>query len=280
MHDWATTGADPRFASGGSTAHFITLTASVDIDIFGAVNEYEAWFVYRQGATQRFIAFGSPLAKLPPPGHRGVCFSTQAITGTGSAQTVTVDRDITSRIISDGTESVWIYNQTAAGNAREANTIEIVTVSAASATTIDIDPSGNFATGAIIGLDPCPVYINSSITGLTAFQFTTRRDGTLNSQTAVFEPDTQTTEASVDPDPSGFESGVRGIFRNSSPAEGTPGWPVPVAFWTENSSTPQDRPADENIDNFNPDQKWAPIDGFTPPLGYNLNFGPYTTVGT
>lgn len=181
--DWSTN------ASGSGARASSTTQAKVDFQNFEEIrwwrvsNEYETAFVFMQDGNTAIIWFGNPERTHVPAAANGVAFTQNAETTTGSDVVIELDRDISSSIVAsgdpNGPQKVWIYNQTAAGNALESDTVQILDVSAVSATTITLNITANLAAGAIVGLDPSFACVaHAQNTGNPTLYGINKRDGT------------------------------------------------------------------------------------------------------
>lgn len=140
---------------GVSSNGFNDLSDIHETDWWCVVNEYEFSFVIKQGGDWYALHAGQ---LIRPFGEKinGVARLTSQ-SGTGSSVTIGLDRDISSNI-SVG-QSVWLMNQTPAATGIQSVGIDIVEVTAVSATDITVDGVTNtYAVGSLVGLDPAPVY--------------------------------------------------------------------------------------------------------------------------
>lgn len=273
-HDYATTGAGTRFASASGLHTLSSLQTSTDMFVAGAVNEYEFVFIVNQGAQWKQLFGGSLLRTHVPGGHSGVAFTTAALTGGGGAQTVTLDRDLAGNL--QVGQPVWVYNQTPAGTARRATDIESVTVTAVGSSTVTVSPTSSFDSGAILGLDPCPVYMGHLV---GTYNFTNRGDGTLNAGSGSPRP-MSAVASNHNPDQSGFHTVTR--VQVSGPAlndqsRGT----ASLLGMATTYGVGANRPTDTVRADFNSSLQFAPFAALGQPYStWSICIGPYSTVGS
>jgi hypothetical protein len=220
--DWTTasSGSGSR-QSFSATYSRTTLTSSDTLQYWGVLNEYEFAMVWKQGGATGFIHFGSPERTHIPSDGNGIGFTTGAATA-GSSVVLSVDRDLQSSLAVG--QKIWIYNQTAAAAALEDDTVEIVEVEAVSASTVTIDTlAGNKASGAIVGLDPCPMFANAYTANVVVYM-TNHSDGSWTSATGQTHGYVSTmstlTESNLDPGNSQLYYGARLMVTSSTATKG------------------------------------------------------------
>ena len=200
--DWST------LSSTGSRQTFlqtVSVTAAA-LTYWICINEYEVHIVTEQSGAFQYAGWANPARTHIPAGHSGVAFTTSAVTA-GSAVVIPIDRSLVGSLTIN--KNVFIANLTAAGNALESETIEVLPVEAVAATpTVTLSPANSYASGAIIGDDPfCLMSWRSTIADPTLY-FTQSRTGDLvaaapsGSNFASFElPLSSLSEAAEDPHP-------------------------------------------------------------------------------
>ena len=181
--DLSSTGSNEAFLA--SNCRWSNVNDFSECRYFSMVNEYEFLFFIIQDNLWHSVHFGSPIRAHIPSNYRGIAFTTASATA-GSSVTVNLDRDITATIqdnlSSTGSQKIWIYNQTPTSTALRSATIEIADVETIAAGSITFASlSNNFDSGAIVGLDPCPMFI----TAYNNIAFTTALNATLQFTNSV-----------------------------------------------------------------------------------------------
>jgi hypothetical protein len=241
--DWSTLdSAGAREASNTTYLRWTLPSNTADLDYWGAQNEYEFALIARQSSTFRVLHFGSPQRTHVPSDGRGVGFTTGAATA-GSSVVLSVDRNFSSSLTVG--QKIWIYNQTAAGNTLESSTVEIVEVEAVSTSTVTIDTlAANKATGAIIGLDPCPMFGFFYLSTIGSYYMPNLSDGSDGTATTagLAWMSALITEANHDPGNSGLYHGLQGIMVNPATGKGDPrGISELLTIWPEGTQVDEDR---------------------------------------
>ncbi len=248
--DWSTnaSGSGAREAYSSSYARWSTLSTIDTIDYWGVSNEYEFTFVFVQGGTYRWAHFGTPMRTHIPTDGNGIAFLSSSASS-GSNVVLSVDRNLSSDVgfgkLTAG-QKIWIYNQTGTGNALETSTVELVTVSAVTSTTVTIDAlASNKASGAIIGLDPCPMGVCASTNGDPSVPFTNHKNGSYTSAAAqLYTNDSlmnTLTEGSHDPAPNDLYYGALMFPAATVAAGGIRGTWETLSAWAIGTQSDQDR---------------------------------------
>ncbi len=271
-HDWST--PDQDLATGINAVVF-NFVASTEMNIFGSINEYEMLFIINQSATWQLIWFGVPVRTQAPAGHQGVARITAPVTGGVGNQQIPVDRDLTADLIVG--ENVWLVNQTADGDSLAGTTIDVVPVVSVGANFVECNPTNNFVTKSLIGLDPCPVGLARGSNMQTSFS--TDEVGAYADLLYNASIGTSVVEGGVDPSTMGYFRGYRAEFSSTGVPSSHRGVPSLLSWWSVDP-TPQDFPAnaDVNRDNFDNKRLFAPFPALTSLAGYHLNLGPFETV--
>lgn len=161
--DWSTNSSTGSRNAGGSSTRWTGIDENASYRYWYLSNEYEFVFLLKQEHVWYYVHFGSPIRRHIPSVAEGIAFTT-ASASSGSSVTVALDRDITASIVDssdpNGPQRVWIYNVTPVGNALRASTVDVTTVNAITSTTITFASlANNFDSGAIVGLDPSPMFL-------------------------------------------------------------------------------------------------------------------------
>lgn len=245
--DWSTlssTGSREINSTSSTNGAFTTLSASTDIEFFGISNEYEFTMVIVQGGSYAWVSFGSPKRTHVPNAANGIALTTAAETA-GSNVVVNLDRDISSNIAVG--QKIWLQNVTATGNALESDTINIAEVTAVTSNSVTVDTlADNFASGALVGMDPSPMCCNTGTTTVGTMYFTTESDGTYTgvvNQSYDTEPLLEAVaENANDPNPNGLYIGCQALFDNAGTTSGGfRGTPEFMTFWSVGTQADQDR---------------------------------------
>lgn len=186
-------------ASSGAAS--MSLNSIQNIGYTIRYNEYECSLVTIVGAAHRFTSFGSPVRAHIPASAAGVCFTTGAVSA-GVGVVVPVDRDCTQTIRVG--QFVWVFASTG-------DVLEVATVTAVTSSTITLTLTGAHPAGAIVGLDPSPVYALSAATGAppTAV-FPNNINGVAAITNGGCDPRrTAVVEAESDPSPTGYYVGLQ-----------------------------------------------------------------------
>ena len=150
-------GAGSRFTNEQT----ISLSTSQVATYWIALNEYELATVINRSTTWDSFMAGMPFRSHIPLNHRGVAFTTGAV-APGASVSIPLDRDMTDSTFGglQVNEQVWIYNVNTGGSEVLGSAIvELVTIDSITATEIVVsNVVGSFNSGAIVGLDPCPMY--------------------------------------------------------------------------------------------------------------------------
>lgn len=268
-----------RIVTGATSAPALVLTAAVDLNLYGSINEYEGIIIINQGVTWDFLMWGSPVRTQVPRSHRGSAFATQAITGGAGPQQITLGRDLTNELVVG--EDVWIVNQTLTGTALEPVGIEVLPVISKGANFVELNPVNSYISGALIGLDPVPAG-HSPAADSTSWTGAVTEDGVIGTFSQYLARIATTViEATVDPSDLGFGRGYRHELEGVNPTIGTShrGVSSIVSWWTNEG---QDYPGagDFNRANLDDTKKFAAFPIFTGLTGYQLNLGPFETVMT
>lgn len=161
--DWSTASSTGSNVNATSQTTWLNLNEVSGFQYWCFVNEYEYVLLIKQGNFWHYVHFGSPIRSHIPAAASGIAFTTAAATA-GSNVTVNLDRDISSSIrdstATGGAQLVWIYNLTPAAAALRSATIELATVQTITSTSITFQSlSNSFDSGAIVGLDPSPMFV-------------------------------------------------------------------------------------------------------------------------
>ena len=245
--DWSdldNAGSNECGSTSTTNGGWSALSTTQDIEFWGVSNEYEFSIITLQGGTYRYASFGSPKRTHIPTAANGIAFASNSETA-GSSVTVELDRDITSNITVG--QKVWLYNITATGTSLESATINTATVDAKAAGSITIDTlDNNIVAGAIVGLDPCPMYIITGTTSFSSVYCTNHANGTYEgaiSNSADLEPlIEQILESVNDPHPTGLYIGSEIILDDADTVNGgVRGTPEFWSVWTIGTQADQDR---------------------------------------
>jgi hypothetical protein len=246
--DWSTvssTGHNEAGSTATTNGSWTALDATTDIDYFGVSNEYEFAFVMIQGGVIRGMFFGSPKRTHIPPAGDGIAYTSNAETA-GASVVIEVDRDITANITVG--QKIWVYNRTPTATALRADNINIGTVDAKAAGSITIDTlDNNIEAGAIIGLDPSPMYVTTCLLALGSLYFTHHAGGTyegIASNVGQIEPMVELlTEATLDPhNATGLYHGSEAILDDDDPVNGgSRGTPELMTWWPIGTQANADR---------------------------------------
>lgn len=160
--DWSNLSSTGSRQAGSTIVQWTNLNDFSECRFWGMVNEYEFVLVVKQQQAWHFVHFGSPIRSHIPSTVNGIAFTT-ASAAAGSNVTVNIDRDITGSILdsgdTNGPQNIWIYNLTPNATALRSATVDVTTVTTITATTITFANLANsFDSGAIVGLDPCPMF--------------------------------------------------------------------------------------------------------------------------
>jgi hypothetical protein len=144
-------------------AHGVTLSDTAQIDYWGVRNEYEFVILWAQSGSWYFLVFGSPVRSHIPSLAAGIARATANVVA-GAGVTIALDRDISTEITVG--QRVWVYDVVDPGFTFPLthDNAEVVEVSAVTATDITVvslaNNHGSATSKAIVGLDPCPMYVN------------------------------------------------------------------------------------------------------------------------
>lgn len=198
-------------------------TGSIDdttaIDWFSVVNEYEFHFVWLQGGAWHSLSLGSLIR--PYSDAIGGVGRITSQSGTGNGVVLGIDRDLTNDI--QVGQKVWLVNQTPDGSALQSVGIDIVTVTAKTASTLTVDGVTNtYAVGSLVGWDPCPTFVKPSTS--TTVCFGQKLDGSWSSSNGQIGyihniiDNVGITESDFDPGLDGlYAGGDCGVVMNSYP---------------------------------------------------------------
>lgn len=245
--DWSDSSSTGSYEAGSTSFNnggWTTLSATQDIEYWGVSNEYEFSIVMIQGGAYKFASFGSPKRTHIPTAANGIAFTSNSETA-GSSVVIEVDRDITSNITVG--QKIWVYNVTPTATSLRSPTVNVGIVDAKAAGSITIDTlSNNIEAGAIIGLDPCPIYLVTGTTTITTFYLSNHANGTYEgatTNTAESEPLIENILESVnDPSPNGLYIGSEFILDDTDATHGgVRGTPEFLSVWTLGTQADQDR---------------------------------------
>lgn len=262
--DWSTSSS-----TGARATNTVVLggISSSDLTYYISVNEYEIHIAYEQSGTFFWLGCANPNRIHVPPAHSGVAFATGSITS-GSAVVIATDRSLVGSVTVG--QNVWITNRTASGNALETSDIEILEIEAVSATpNITLSPANNYASGAIIGVDPIGLFVWAAQTSSDPLMYSTHDtlgltvgSGSTSQVASVQLPLEPGVESGEDPHAgTDFYIGQRGwLFDNATTnAQGLRGELDSVAWWGLGTQT---GPADRMID-LDSDDRYAPFTTLT-----------------
>jgi hypothetical protein len=273
----AGSGTNEAGSTSFSTGRWASLSATQDIDYFGISNEYEFTMISVQGGSYRWVSFGIPRRTHIMSSRNGVAFTSNAETA-GSSVVIEVDRDITANI--EVGQQIWAYNITPTATALRSGAINIGNVTAKASGSITIDTlANNLDAGAIIGLDPSPMYIGTGTTAIAGSYFTNWLDGTYTSTTGQLAelevPIELATEGNVDPSVLGYYKGSESFFDLTDATKGgVRGCPEFMVFWATGTQADADRmiPDDDTNDAYKifPSIKYASV--------WSMSIGPGATA--
>lgn len=250
--DWSTNDTAGVRETTSTQVQWASLSTTEDIDWFRCSNEYQCSIVIVQGSDEYYVSFGSPRRDEIPAAVDGIAFASNAETTTGSNVVVELDRDISSNIRVG--QQVWIYNQTATGNAIEAEAVQILEVAAIASGSITLNLTASTAAGAIVGLDPSPMYMwGSTNSVVTTMYFTNKRDGTYTTHGNTAQPKSihelnTSWEASTDPGPDDLYLGSEFLVNMTTAPAGPRGTLETIFNCSQGSQA--DNTADRMVANF------------------------------
>ena len=160
--DWSNLSSTGSRQAGSTQVRWNNVNDFSECRFWGLVNEYEFVMVVKQQQVWHYVHFGSPIRSHIPSTVNGIAFTTAAAAA-GANVTVNLDRDISSAILdsgdTNGPQNIWIYNLTPTATALRSATVNVTTVTTVTATNITLASlSDSFDSGAIVGLDPCPMF--------------------------------------------------------------------------------------------------------------------------
>ena len=146
-----------------ASASTVYINDTDSVSWWAAGNEYEYIFILKQGGNWQWIQFGQPDRAFVSPAYSGVAFTSGAETA-GAGVVIDIDRDLTG-LVTDG-QKIWIVDAQGGTGASEITTMTTFTAGAPDTVTMDL--ANNYAAGAIIGWDPCPMILSGDPSGGTA----------------------------------------------------------------------------------------------------------------
>jgi hypothetical protein len=248
--DWETAvGTGIRGAQTVSGLSF-TLDDTGQLDYFGVRNEYEFSLAFVQSGTRYLLGFGSPIRNHIAPATRGIARATGNVVA-GGPVVIPLDRDISS-LIKVG-QFVWVYDIVTPGSPFPGghDNAEIAVVTAVTATNITVlslvNNHGTATSKAIIGLDPCPMYMffAQATSNPAAIYLTNRLDasyGGAGLNTGTIIPQTAgVTEAENDPASTNQHVGVTGAMVPAAGPGGFRGNFQHMHWWPVSTQADEDR---------------------------------------
>jgi hypothetical protein len=252
--DWSTLSSTGTRVSVNSSTISTTLSDTDAVSWWGVRNEYEITFVLLQGGPHRCFSFGSPMRSHIPAAASGIALTT-ASASTGSSITLSLDRDLTGSI--QVGQTIWVYDVTPVATALRTDVTEVCTVTSVGPSTVTVQTlANNHQTGAIVGLDPSPMYLGqcSSTSGFQTVYTTNRLNGAYGSattNTAGLHPVLNATpivEGDNDPAPTNYYvGGYSALYDTVVSVGGYRGRPEHISWWPVGTQQNGDR----MIPNFN-----------------------------
>ena len=221
-------------------------------DMYGYVDELRFTAVVIFGGIFKFIHMGLTGRAQVQDDFSDVATVTGAITGTGTAQVLTISPSSPNLNVGpDGV--VWLIPSDDSNGTQTVprGAVEVLTVTdKPSATSIEIAPVGDYSAGALIGKDPQPSVIcgdnSGSTSALSAYQWggthringapLTDIDDTLGTTRANL---TSADESKIDPDEGGSYQGIE-IWLHQGVGSGVRYPLVGVVAWPQNTQNDQD----------------------------------------
>lgn len=271
--DWtpaSSTGNRETSSTSGNIGYASGYNNTGDLDYWIVLNDYECWFVMNQASNLRIVGFGSPLRAHIPAAVAGVAKSTNAVVA-GSSVTISLDRDISSEIVVG--QTCWVQNVTdpSEGTLRDP-AIDLATVEAVTSSSITLDTLvADYGVGALVGMDPCPVFQAAAVSSFNQIYLTNHADGTYEGnaqQVARFSLAAMTNTVN-DPSPNGLFFGLRAVLDDNDPVfGGTRGKCELLSFWALDGSFVE---GDLIFSDYVSGQNWSAFPGLpganTPALG-------------
>jgi hypothetical protein len=223
--DWSPTshtGYHVGSYSGGGSYVLGSIGDAAQVDWWCVANEYEFAFAMVQGGTWSAFSIGQTIRPFSTR-IGGIARNTELIAAAPGAQTIDVDRDISTEV--QVGQKVWLVNQTPDGVALQSVDVQLVTVTGVTATDISLDGiTAQVAIGSLIGIDPQPNYVTGSLVNIATLYFPHLVTGAWSSEPAQVGAldwlGKQLTESAIDPDALGLYPGFQVYARmTAAPAD-------------------------------------------------------------
>ena len=170
----------PAYTLGGWQS--LVIDGSAAVEWWSIMSPHFIIFVWRQAGNNALVWAGQVIRPYADSINGIARITSQS--GTGNGVTIGLDRDISANI--QVGQKVWLVNQTPDSTSIQSVGIDVVTVTAISASQATVDGVTNtYAVGSWFGLDPLPVYLGDDYT--SACYSTHNKDATYSANPqAVF----------------------------------------------------------------------------------------------
>ena len=257
--DWSTMSSTGSRGTANTGVNRVTLAAATAWDFWYGISEAEFYLAINQSGAWDTLIVGQPVRNHIPQGGRGTAFTTAQVVGSGGVISVPLDADISNDIVVG--QLCWAVPLTPSGDALAGSTIEVSTVAAVTATSIDLTLSNTYETGSLIGLDPCAAYAGVAT---DSYRVTNQGDGASGVGVLTrFFVDSNLVESVNDPSLTGYHVGFTARLMDTvavgSTDRGTLGL---VSGWTTDTQ-------DVTLNHFNRSD-FSDSNRFWPLLGLNF----------